>query len=164
MVRGTTSRLGRMARGFTLAEALIACVLLTTAITAITWPFTATAQNETDDARRAMAVNLAQEMMDEILNLPYQDPNGSVTPGPDSGETTRSRFDNMDDYDGFGEADGNVRTLDGEIESDPLAKGLSRSVSATYPASMPGFLRITVTVKFHGQPLVTLTRLAYNLQ
>lgn len=153
--------------GFTLVEALLASVVLAMAITAIVMPFSAGVQNEGTDNRRTLAVNLAQEMMEEILTKPFYDPQGAVTLGPENGET-RATFDNIDDYHGLNEPDGQITSMDGTVVTDAAAKGLSRNVQCAYvhvsgqnvndPAT---FIRVTVQVCYLNQPLVTLSRLVF---
>jgi len=161
---------GQVAKAFTLAEALIASALLAASITAITLPFTASAHNQQDEARRTVAVSLAQELMEEILSKPFRDPDGPSAPGPESGETSRSLLDNLDDYHGFFEPAGQLIGLDGQRVTTPASTGLSRSVTATYvylsgqsTAKPPSYLRIIVTVYYRGQVVVCLSRLAYDL-
>jgi len=157
-------------RAFTLVEALLASVILAMAITAILMPFTAGAQNEQADARSTLAVALAQELMEEILSKPFRDPQGDTEPGPDGDERRgRSYFDNMDDYHGYAEEEWGILALDGTRVTDPAAAGLTRRVTATYVyvagqdvSEAPTFLRITVDVRYSGQPLVSLTRLVYD--
>src|SRR3954470_18738124 len=52
---------------------------------------------------RAIALGLADELMSEIVQQPYSDPDGSNTFGHETGEATspRSAFDDADDYDGW---------------------------------------------------------------
>ena len=161
---------GHRAKAFTLAEALIASALLAASISAITLPFSAAAHNQQDEARRTVAVSLAQEMLEEILSKPFRDPNGASACGPESGETSRSLFDNMDDYDGYFEPAGQIVGLDGQKVTTSASTGLTRSVSATYvylsgqdTGKPPSYLRIVVTIGYRGQTEVRLTRLAYDL-
>ena len=158
------------AGGFTLAEALLAAVVLAVAVAAVTVPFSAAARTEQADGRRTLAVSLAREMMEEILTKPFGDPQGSSDPGPEPGEVSRGLFDNIDDYDGYTEAPGGIESFDGEVIDVPEAVGLSRHVSATYvhvsgqnPGDDPTFIRVDVEVRYRGQPVVALSRLAYNL-
>ena len=160
------------ARGFTLVEALLASVVLAMAITAVTMPFTAGARNELENARRTLAVALAQEMMEEILSKPFADDvqDFARSPGPDAGEGSRTFFDNMDDYDGYEELPGSIASHDGQLFTDAAADGLSRHVSAGYVyvsgqdvSDAPSFLRVVVDVRYRGEPVVTLSRLAYAL-
>ncbi|RPI64114.1 MAG: hypothetical protein EHM48_01370 [Planctomycetaceae bacterium] len=153
---------------FTLIEALLAAIILAMAITAITMPFTAGAQSQANDAKRTLAVSLAQDMMEEILSKPFADPGGVQKSGPETGEITRSLFDNMDDYDGYKEAEKQIVDSDGQLVNDQAAVGLSRSVTATYvyvagqDTNQPStFLRVTVEVSYKGTPVVTLSRLVF---
>ena len=118
--------------GLTLLESLMAIGLLAISITAVTMPFAAAAQAEIVDAQRTIAAALAREMMEEILAVDFYDPDGPSLPGPDSNETDRSCFDNVDDYDGYTEGDGAVFGLEGTVMEDPASQGLSRSVTVDY--------------------------------
>ncbi len=158
-------------KGFTLIEALIAASVLAMAIAAITMPFTVGAQNELADSRRTLAVSLAQEMMEEILDKPFSDPNGASKPGPEPGETSRSKFDNIDDYDGYVEQAGEIADAFGVVNNEPASVGLSRHVSATYvyvsgqdSSEDPTFIRVTVEIHFKNQVVITLTRLVYAVE
>ena len=165
-----TRRCEGRAAGFTLAESLLAAVLLLAAISAIVLPFAAGARAEQADARMCLAVNLAQGMMEEILAKPFDDPQGASTPGPETGETRRSRFDNMDDYHGYAESAGQIADANGVVIRTAVSGDLSRWVSAQYvyvsgqdtgqPAT---FVRVTVTVAYKGAVLVQLTRLVYKM-
>jgi MSHA pilin protein MshD len=156
-------------QGFTLIEALVAATILAITVTAVTLPFTAGAQNEQDSARLTLAVAYAQELMEEILSRPFDDPGGGMTPGPEAGETSRDLYDNIDDYHGYSEADGQIKDMYGLAATDRLAAGLSRSVAAEYvyvagqdTSGSPTFIRVTVTVRYRGRPLVTLQRMVYR--
>ena len=52
---------------------------------------------------RAIAAGLADELLSEIVQQPYSDPNGSAVFGRESGESAspRSAFDDVDDYDSW---------------------------------------------------------------
>jgi len=158
-------------RGFTLAESLLASAVLAMAVTATTLPFTAGAGNELHDARLSVAVSLAQEMLEEILSRPFEDPQGASQPGPEVSEdqADRTTLDNLDDYDGLMEPAGYVTNMAGVRMTESIAQGLSRSVSAAYvyvsgqdTSLAPTFIRITVEAKYNGESLVKLTRLVYS--
>jgi hypothetical protein len=57
-------------------------------------------------ANRAIAVGLADDLMAEIVSLPYTDPNGTTTFGPDGAESSgpRSVFDDIDDFHGWNQS------------------------------------------------------------
>jgi len=161
----------RQASGITLLESLIAATLLAAVVSSVIWPFTAGAQNELAGARVSIASQLAQEMMEEILSKPYEDPQGAEGLGPDAGESTRDDFDNIDDYHGYTEPAGGVLSFDGEAADDPAAADLSRSVTTAYvhvsgqdASDAPSFISVTVTVSRDGEALAKLTRLVYQVQ
>ncbi|MFA6133715.1 MAG: hypothetical protein WC869_06825 [Phycisphaerae bacterium] len=153
-------------KAFTLVESLMAAVVLTVAITAITMPFAAGARNEETDGRMTLATGLAQEMMEEVLSKPVKDPQGGTAFGPDAGEVTRSRYDDVNDYKTVTEAAGQIADAGGAIIKSPLSSGLSRETTVAYAwldgqdTSKPAdFYRVTVTVKHRGTTLITLSRL-----
>ena len=153
-----------MSSGFTLIEALLASVILTLVVGAILMPFTAGAQNAVQNAREVLAANLAQELMEEILSKSFNDPDGT-----NAGETNRMKWDDMRDYNNFSESQGNIKNLNGEIFSDPLAANMSRTakVESVYVAGQdtstpPTFLRITVEVRYKGQVIKRISRLVYE--
>ncbi|MFW6133169.1 MAG: hypothetical protein ACOC8F_04675, partial [Planctomycetota bacterium] len=159
------------ARGFTLAESLLAAAVLAMTVAALTLPFSAAARNAQVGTRRALATALAEDLMEEILAKPFLDPDEPGEPGPDSGEPSREHFDNIDDYHGYVESAGEITTSTGEAVTDDGADGLSRDVTAEYvyvsgqdSASDPDFIRVTVRVARAGDPLVTLTRLVHSLE
>ena len=159
------------AGGFTLLESLLAATILAMAITAITAPFTAGAQNNHVQARRVLAVSLAQEMLEEILAKPFADPDGASSPGPESAEADRSQFDNIDDYHDYTESNGAIADAHGALADGPAAEGLSRSVSTTYvfvtgqdTGEAPTFIRVIVEMSYRDQPILTLTRLVYAIK
>lgn len=155
-------------KGFTLIESLMAAALLAVCIIAVTMPFTVAAGIELEDARRTIATALAREMMEEILALDFYDPDGPSEPGPEIDETTRSDFDNLDDYHGYTETDGNVCSIDGTAMDDPASRGLSRHVTAEYVyvdgqslADAPTFVRISIQVRHDGRAIAAASRLLY---
>ena len=155
--------------GLTLTESLLATVILAITAAAVIMPFTAGARAEHVTRRRTVATSLAQEMMEEILSKPFEDPQGVSLPGPEPGEADRGDFDNTDDYNGYSEPAGNVTGLTGTPATDAGAAGLSRHVTAQYvyvngqdTGNPPTFVRVTVEVRHLGRPIVTLGRLAYK--
>ena len=155
--------------GFTLAEGLLAASILAITVVAVTVPFSLGARNQLAEARATIAATAAQDMMEEILSLPFEDPDGDSDSGPEWGESSRSQFDNVDDYDGFFEDEGEITGFDGTPVDDPAAARLSRLVSVEYvfvagqeSAGEANFVRVEVEVRYRGEPAVTLTRLVYS--
>jgi type II secretory pathway pseudopilin PulG len=156
--------------GFTLAESLLAAVVLMIAISAITMPFAAGARSEEIDARLTLASGLAQETMEEVLSKALKDPEGGTVLGPDSGETNRALYDDVDDYKQVIEAERSIADAGGAVIASPQSAGLSRETYVTdawltgQDLSKPAdFFRVTVIVKHGGIPLITLTRLVYKM-
>lgn len=58
-------------KGFSLAEAMIAVVLLAFAASAVSMPFVAGAASRAEGARRTLAAKLAQDRLEQIINTDY---------------------------------------------------------------------------------------------
>jgi type II secretory pathway pseudopilin PulG len=149
--------------GITLLESLLAAIVLALAVTALVMPFTAGAQSVAEEARMTLAVNLAQDLMEEILSKAFRDPDGTSF-----GETGRSAWDDMSDYDGFSEQEGCIVGSDGATIEGAAAVGLTRhaSVQSVYVAGQdtakpPTFCRVSVNVRYHGHTIMQISRLAY---
>lgn len=143
--------------GFTLIESLMAISVLAFAVIAISQAISA-GQMETYEAlhhERAMAV--AQALMEEVLALPYADPDdSSTTAGPETGQgesaSSRSTFDNCDDFHNYSESTGNVADHAGVAYTGQFTD-FSRAVTAAYEtktitgfSGSPSFDGLTVTI------------------
>lgn len=174
-----TGRAGKQrAKGFTLFEALLAAVILAIAVVAVALPFTAGARSQEEETRKTLAVSLAEDLMEEILLKPFEEPGDGdhlieeeEDFGPEPDEASRAHFDAIDDYHGYTEAPGAVTGPDGAVLPDRAASWLSRHVTVEYVYVQdqdqlrdPSFLRVTVMVRYRGDPLVTLTRLVHWLR
>ena len=115
-------------RGMTLVEALLASVILAVAVAAVSQAIVAGQMQSYSALHRRRAVDLAEALMEEVLRLPYNDPDGASAPGPEAGESGRSSFDNIDDYHGFSETGGSVADLAGGTYASAF-QGFSRSVT-----------------------------------
>lgn len=149
--RGRVRRRGQRC-GFTLVEAIMGLAVLSVAVLAVNYAVVAGQSHASigDDAMRA--VDLAQDLMEEILALPYQDPDGTSALGPEVDETNRSSFDNTDDFHGYTETAGGLADFTGNLY-DAQAQGFDRAVNITatsesiseFSTSITG-LTVTVTV------------------
>ena len=155
-------------RGFTIAEALLAATILSIVSATALLPFAAGLHQSVEAARLEQAVALGQAMMEEILARPFADPDGGTPAvGPESGETSRDKFDNIDDFNGYAESDHLARNYLNVVITDTAVKDLWRSVSVQY-VTMPnqaasetnGFVRVTVSVYYDTALLVRLDRIA----
>lgn len=144
--------------GLTLMEVMFALLVLSFSVAALTQAVVS-GQSHTYEAMHASrAIALAEAMIDEVLSKPYDDPDGDVTAGPDSGENNRTKFDCADDYDGYTEDIGDV--VDQSLTAYPdLYSNFGRSVTVDYVTeSLPDLggdhagMSVTVTVTdTHGR-------------
>lgn len=130
----------------------MASAVLAMAVLAVTQAVTAGQAQTYDALHRVRASALADALMEEILSKPYADPQAAVALGPDSGETGRSLFDNMDDYHGFSQTQENLTDAAGAAYP-PTYQKFSRSVTMVYESrTLTGLsqavsgLRMVVTV------------------
>jgi MSHA pilin protein MshD len=109
---------------------------------------------------RAIAAGLADDLVSEILQQPYSDPNGSAVFGHESGEATspRSAFDDVDDYNGWTASPPQNR--DGTTISDRTNWRQTVTITRVSPsnptqtlASDQGAKLIHVAISYNGQVL-----------
>ncbi len=124
--------------GFTLIEIITTIVVLAVAATAIMSVFTNTVRSSANPMIQQQAVSIAEAYMEEILLKSFDDPDGI------DGETSRSTFDDVDDYDGLNNPDAmdqNGSVISG-LESYTVTVAVSgASLNTTVPA-----LLVVVTV------------------
>ncbi len=150
--------------GFTIAEVLVASIMLALVVAAVGQAVAAAQMQSHASLRQQQAASLLDELMEEVLAHPYIDPQGDTTMGPDTGESGRLDFDAADDYHGFTESAGAL--YDAGAELLPAAFQLfSRSVSmVSGTTAVSGFatpvagLTITVTVQDQNNLTWTTTR------
>lgn len=165
-------------KAFTLIEALMASVILAMTVSAAIMPFTCGMRNQQIESRQTIAVSLAEDLMEEIIVKPFEEPGDGDDDyelesnfGPDSGESSPASFSAIDDYDGYTEPAGQVIDPAGQVITDPAVAGISRHVTVSYVyvpgqdvTEPPNFFRIAVEVQYNGQPVVTLTRLVHRIK
>lgn len=154
-------------RALTMVEVTISCVVVGVMLVAA---LQATAMARTGQFRlstHARGSLLAQDLLTEILPLPYMDPaapNDTIGPGPGESGATRAKFNDVDDYHGWSESP--PRTRSGEELT--WAAGYERSVTVAWVRPEPGFptsntstglKRITVTVRYRGTDVAALSGL-----
>lgn len=127
-------------KGFSLAEAMIATVVLAIAAAGVLLPFTSGAAVRAEGMRRTLSAKLASDLMEQFINTPFEelvvDGGGYVN-----------------------EPQGQIRDANGAVFSDPAYAKFSRGASYEYDASQPFFVIVTVWVKYNGNELVSLSRL-----
>jgi hypothetical protein len=151
---------------FTLAEALMASTILAIAVIGVSVPLSAAHQQASAVRDQNMALLLARQLVEEIASKPLCDQGATCHPGPEAGETDRSRFDSADDYHGYSDSTENLKDLGGH--SVPFGSGLSfrREVTVEYrkgpsgpPACPADYALVTVRVTAPGGYSVKLARL-----
>ena len=161
--------------GFTLIEVIIGIVVFAISLAIIVSLILPTDKNSADQIHQIKASALAQALMDDIMSRAFdensdmaggakrcdedKDGNGSVEPselcssvfGPDSGESDRSLYDDVDDFNGY--------SLQVDAIDDPLDQGYSSftiNVTVSYAGTQLGLsnnrlaklVAVTVTTPF----------------
>ncbi len=140
----TTDR-AAMPQGFTLAEAMLALVILGMAAAGVLLPFASGATVQAEGMRRTLAGQLANDLMEQVVGTPH----ASI----------------IANWNGYTEVQGQVVDASGTVFSDPMYAGFSRAVTceAKYVSCAPpltaNFILITVKVAWQGRDIVTLSSL-----
>ena len=94
----------RIRRGFTLIEAALATVIIGTGVLAMISAQQVLLQKNEWSTMTSTATWLGNEIREMTLNLPRHDPvTGNGYWGPEDDESSVEDFDDVDDFDGFGE-------------------------------------------------------------
>ncbi len=132
-------------RGFTLAEAMIAVMVLAIAVTGVILPFTAGASISVEGMHRTLGTELADNLMQKIIDTPYDD--------------ILSNYNYI-------EVQGQVKDYNGVVFTSSNYANFSRQVAcqevrvAQQSSSTEScFIRATVRVSYNGREIVSLTRL-----
>lgn len=147
----------RRRRGISMVEATLATLFVGVVLTASLSAVSASWMTQSRVADQARAQQIADAMLTEILDRPYEDTLGPTPIGLDGTETlaARATLNDVDDYDSF---DDSPPT---EIDGTPIAgfTGWSREVRVEYiepndlnqiSATDKGIKKITVTVRHLG--------------
>jgi len=156
------NRLPSSSAGFTLVEAMISMVIVAVLLVAAMRATGASALVQYKTAERATGRALALGLLNEIVVMRYEEPNGAPTFGRESGESGSSKasWDDVDDFDGWSESPPQYR--DGTVMPD--LSGWQRTVVVTRvnplnlsqsSSSETGAKQITVTVQHNGLPVAT---------
>jgi len=136
-------------KGFTLAEAMIATVVLGIAAVGVLLPFTSGAAVQAEGTRSTLAAKLAGDLMEEIIKNPFDQI--------------------IVNYDGYTEAQGQVKDVTGVVFTDSNYTNFSRDAACEYVYvsqengfGEPKFIRIIVRVYYSGKEIATITRLVSN--
>lgn len=136
----------RRAAGFTLAEAIMATVVLSIAAAGVLLPFTGGAAVRAEGLRMTLGARLAGDLMEQIVKTPYSQV--------------------LSAYDGYNEPKGLIKDATGTVFSDPSYANFSRNASCEYvyvpqePGTKPAkYIHAAVRVFYNGREIAVIDRL-----
>lgn len=138
-------------KGFSLAEAMMATVVLGIAAAGILLPFTAGAAARAEGGRRTLASMLAADRLEQIIGMGFDSIDANIVAG---------------NY-GYSEAQGHITDAGGVVEFiDSKYANFSRTASWDYKwmpeasdAASARFILVTVRVYYNGKEIATVNRL-----
>ena len=141
MKKGYTNR-----SGFSLAEAMIAALVLGAAVSGVLIPFSSGAAVRAEGMHRTLAARLASDLMEQIISTPFEDVIAT--------------------YNGYAEAEGQVKDASGSVFSDLNYANFSRQAGCEYVyvpqesgKAQTQFIRATVSVYYKGKETAIINRL-----
>ena len=131
----------RQQKGFTLAEALMAMVILSIAAIGIVQPFSAGAAVQVEGCQRSLAAKLSSDLLEEIINTEYDE---IVT-----------------EWTGYSEEEGEVKDSLGNVFTDTSYADYSRDVTLQQTAALSNIEHqwVTVAVYRNGIEMAELSSL-----
>jgi MSHA pilin protein MshD len=146
-----SNRFARSA-GVTLVELIVALVIVGVALAGMVAVYTATTRSSVDPVIVQQMQAVADNMMEEILMKPFAPPDpANDAPGNAAGGP-RVNFDNVSDYDGYGQGLTGIRDVEGNpipgLEGYTVAVSVQNSAFAGIASK--DALRVTVTVAITG--------------
>ncbi len=144
-------------KGFTLVELIIFIVVVAAGMAGILSVMNTTVAASADPMANKQALAIAESLLEEILQKPLLDPDGSP-----AGETDRSNWDNVADYNGYPAIAGPVSDVFGVAVPGLGAYSIAPPVQVTAAVAANntalaavGALRVSVSVTW-GSRVVTL--------
>lgn len=130
----------RQRKGFTLAEALMAMMILAVAATGIIHPFAAGAAVQAEGWQRSLAAKLSSDLLEQIVATDY---------------------DLVSGFTGYAEMKGAVRDSRGVVFSDPMYANFSRDVTLETSKIFENIEHLWVTVRVYrnGDQMAELSTL-----
>ncbi len=153
-----------VARAFTLIEAIGSVLIVAVMFVAVMSTVGAARMSQYKMSGRSRGTALAQDLMAEIVQASYEDPDGpSAGIGLDASELTASRatFDDVDDYDGWfasppQQRDGTVMQHLPGWSRQVAVVWINKNDTVTVVGAETGAKRITLTVKHNGMLMASL--------
>jgi hypothetical protein len=150
------------------AEGMMASTILAIAVVGIAGPLSAAHEHSRVIEEQSSALLLARQLMEEISAKPLWDGGTSCNLGPEAGagETSRGKFDSVDDYHNYGDDTDSFKDLSGSSVSLKVDGKYTRAVKVEYRTTPTGaattsgeFALVTVTVTTPHNVAVKLSRL-----
>ena len=160
--------------GFSLVETVISVLLVSVLFTAAINTYGAAKVSHTKAAEQVRGQVLAAGLMNEIMDVAYDDPDQTPIFGIEAsemaGSTTRANFDDVDDFQTY--TDDPISDRNGTIV--PSLSGWKRTINVVYVApatqdtgevvfaavgSDQGFKKVTVTVYYNNRQTAQLVAL-----
>jgi len=168
--RAGSSRRGAARGGFTLAESLVASVVLAMAVVGVAGTLTATYQSMSSSAGTTEAVAMARQLIEEISAKPFAVPATEVdNPGYLDGATNRASYDTIGDYQGYADTSNTIKKLDGASVAAGSGGVFARSVTITagvrptgHTAPAADFALIAVSVTKPNGEIIKVSQLVTN--
>lgn len=159
------SRRHHRARGFTLIEAALTTVIVSTGVLSILAAQQAYHQKNDWAQRSGTAMLLANEIRELTLPLPLFDPiNGQTIPGPDPGELTIDDYDDLDDFAGIMDAGGNFPGTTINPPIDALRRPILDMTQWTQVVTVGSVLESDIALTYTQDPGTTaLTRVTVDV-
>ena len=153
-------------RGFTLAESLIASVVLAASVIGIASTLSASYQQSSVRGNTATALALAQQLMEEIASKPME-VSGTNLPGWSAGQTNRANYDTIDDYNGYSDVSSSIATGSGSTVDLGDGGSYTRTVTVTSNARPSAittgvaqdFMLATITVQMPHSQSISISQL-----
>jgi hypothetical protein len=145
--------------GFSLAEAMLATVILAIAAAGVLIPFSSAASVQAEGNRRTLGVKLASDLMEEIISTPYD--RASDTLYDNRPEKIVANYN-------WCEEKGQVKKAgsSSDVFSGGIYPALSRDVTCVYyppgaesDTARAKFVLATVRVFYNGKEIASLSRL-----
>lgn len=140
MKKGFTNR-----RGFSLAEAMIAALVLGAAVSGVIIPFSSGAAVRAEGMHRTLGAKLASDLMEQIINTPFDD--------------VITNYNYIEDQ-------GQVKDAGGVVFGDSNYANFSRQVSSDYVyvpqesgKADSNFILATVSVYYKDREIAIISRL-----
>ena len=132
--------------GFSLAETMLAVIVLSMAVAGGLLPFTTGASVQVEGTHRTMAANLATQLTERIIDMPFDDI--------------------ISNYSSFNESQGNIHdNQDNQYVGSKYAR-FRRGAACMYVyvpeqnhAAAPNFILVNVRVYYDGRELANIKRL-----